>query len=379
MYLEDYLDLDELKLCLEAGTIREAKHEFANLRLYTYTEKAQFAGEWLDAERKCRGLVTWNNIIIGRCMPKFFNYSEHTNGKSYTCQLPVEDFKVYSKMDGSMGTVFFFQGSWLVATKGSFHSDQAKWANEYLASKNTKVLNPRNTYVVEIIYPENRIVVDYGSKETLVLLTVYDNKTGQEVLTEETRLEWGWIGEVVPEYELYGIQDLDGLQEFADLNLQLENDMVTQDREVTGSESEGYVVRFESGLRVKVKMADYLRLHKIVTNCTKRSIWEAMAAGSSLNEYMTDVPDEFHSWVIDAVDEIESIFVMYKDAALLQYADVLDSLPESYSRRDFAELAKEKGLTSALFLLLDGKDDKFEEWCWKMCKPEHEKAFTQSE
>jgi RNA ligase len=48
---------------------------------------------------------------------------------------PTENFEVYEKMDGSLGIVFWYRGQWVVATRGSFTSDQANKAREIL--KNT--------------------------------------------------------------------------------------------------------------------------------------------------------------------------------------------------------------------------------------------------
>ena len=43
---------------------------------------------------------------------------------------------------------------------------------------------PGKTYLFEIIYPENRIVVDYGDYKGLVLIDVIDNETGKSDLQE---------------------------------------------------------------------------------------------------------------------------------------------------------------------------------------------------
>jgi len=168
MQLEKYLSVEELNASIEAGWVRAASHDDLPLTLYTYTEHAQFEGVWNDATRKSRGLVVEDSgKIVAFCMPKFFNYSEHVNGKSYAGPLPVtEDFQIFEKLDGSMGTCFFYDGEWHVATKGSFHSDQAIWATQFLRDKvasDTPGYLPLKdyTYVCEIIYPENRIVVDY--------------------------------------------------------------------------------------------------------------------------------------------------------------------------------------------------------------------------
>jgi putative RNA ligase len=399
MQLKDYLSIDELNDCIENKLVRVAKHDTLPLKLYTYTEHAQFDGSWPDAARKCRGLVVeGTGEIIAWCMPKFFNYGEHEHfqvdesdrGKPYAKPLPVgEDFEIFCKMDGSMGTVFFYDDRWHVASKGSFHSEQAEWATEHLNSKlwtygdeyeapeYKGVLNSQKTYVCEIIYPENRIVVNYGSLEDLVLLTVYDNRTGEECFTEERKLEWGWVGSVVPRYEPYSLT-VDELQHLASENILLDED--NGDREVSGDAMEGYVIRYASGIRCKVKLTDYLRLHKIVTNCTDRSVWEALKdrGQDGLEYFLADVPDEFHDWVqvvsADIINHADSVI----DFAHRDFETIVSQVGTD-NRKAFAELAKKSVYAPALFLLLDGKIEKFKEWVWDQVKPAATRSFFKGE
>lgn len=400
MRLGEYLNTIELSECIEDKLIRVAKHDTLPLKLYTYTEHAQFDGSWPDAARKCRGLVVEDTgEIIAWCMPKFFNYGEHENfqvdesdrGKPYAKPLPVgEEFEIFCKMDGSMGTVFFYDDRWHVASKGSFHSDQAKWATNWLrdalgcmelrdgsTGHQFDPLNRQNTYVCEIIYPENRIVVNYGSLKDLVLLTVYDNRTGNECFTEERKLEWGWVGSIVPSYEPYSLT-VGELQHLACENILLDED--NGDREVSGDAMEGYVIRYASGIRCKVKLTDYLRLHKIVTNCTDRSVWESLKerGQDGLEQFLADVPDEFHDWVqgvsTNIINHADSII----DFAQNDFETIVSQVGTD-NRKAFAELAKKSVYTSALFLLLDGKIEKFKEWAWDQVKPAATRSFFKGE
>jgi RNA ligase len=406
MRLSEYLDVYELAHMIEAGRIREAKHESLPLTLYTYTERAQFAEEWTDSERKCRGLVVEDTgEIVAWSMKKFFNYSEHANGKSYAAPLPAEEFEVFSKMDGSMGTVFFYDDSWHVASKGSFHSEQAQWATSYVRQKvdfgdflvpRCDALDKFTTYVCEIIYPTNRIVVDYGSLEDLVLLTAYAVEDGAEWAgdgLERRKLEWGWVGSVVPWHDPCGISVGD-LQTLADENILIgdEDQWTNNDREVSGTDSEGYVVRFKkSGIRCKIKLNDYLRLHKVLTNCTERSIWEVLSTGGSLDGFLENVPDEFREWVNETAQRLKEDYEFLLDDSYLEFVDVLyTSVPNfdlgqlgadlrsSIDRKKFAAEAMREGklYPSACFLHLDGKSSKLSEWAWKKIRPSAAKPFT---
>lgn len=390
MHLYDYLDRADLVKSLGDGLVHESVHDELPLVLYSYTNKAMFEGTWSDATKKSRGLVVEDNgQIIGWCMPKFFSYGDHASGRACAGTLPAaEDFEIYAKVDGSMGTAFFYEDQWHVASKGSFHSEQAQWATEYIRKQfrfkengipmGFDPLNWHKTYVCEIIYPQNRIVVDYGSLEDLVLLAVFDNETGKECMTEERKLEWGWVGSIVQSFDPHGVS-MDELQALADENIQFGDDdaYVTNDREVSGTESEGYVVRYESGIRCKVKLADYLRLHKKLTNCTERTIWESVRKGESLEALLDNVPDEFHKWVEFVVDGLS----VAKDIMVIRWIELYDhvvSYNPGKNRKDFytaIDILFQEEDKGALCLLWDGDFHKLDDMAWKLLYPPPSKPF----
>lgn len=389
MHVSEYLSLAELDDAVKHKAIRRATHDTLPLVLYTYTEHALYQGQWTDAEQKCRGLIVEDTgQIVGRCLSKFWNFSEHTSGRSYAKPLPDEAFQIFAKQDGSLGTVFFYDDQWHVATKGSFHSEQAKWATRYiraatgtgetiegLVGHDFDPLNKQKTYVCEIVYPTNRIVVNYGSLETLVLLTVLDNETGEEEFTEEHKLEWGWIGDVVQEFDPNSLSVAE-LQELADENVLLANGLDEQDRVVTGTDMEGYVVRFRNGTRVKVKGTDYLRLHKVLTNCTERSVWEVLSSGGSFDEFLADVPDEFYTWVTKVTLGLSTEHDRLINEAREDFRYFREQNGDS-DKKTFAEYALRQPSPSALFMLWDGNEDKLSDWAWKQLRPEATKPFNQ--
>lgn len=366
MQLSDYLDVKELNDDLDKGYVVKAKHNHLPLDMYTYSRSAQYDSYWSDATRKSRGLVVARNSskIVAFCMPKFFNKSEHDNGKSYAGPIPLEPFKVFAKKDGSMGTVFHYDGEWHVATKGSFHSDQAIFATNLLRSRNTSFLAVGTTYVVEIIYPENRIVCDYGDTVDLVLLTTYSS-LGSEFVNSDT---WNRLGfSTVEEFRSCGLLDLDHLCED---NLSIEGE------KVVGTDEEGYVLRFESGTRVKVKFDDYLALHKILTNCTERSVWEAMYNNADMSQFFENVPDEFDTWVRSVMSNIENKVRDFEIASAELYNKIVDTVGTE-DRKAFAleALKLEPIYKSAMFTLLDGKS--LRDLAFKQCYPAAVKPFRQ--
>jgi RNA ligase len=58
-------------------------------------------------------------------------------------------------------------------------------------------------------------------------------------------------------------------------------------------DDEGFVVRFSNGLRLKLKGAEYRRIHALISRCTPLAMWEAMAAGDDMGAIRRDLPEEF--------------------------------------------------------------------------------------
>ena len=84
---------------------------------------------------------------------------------------------IYEKVDGSLGISFYCEYSkqWRIITRGHFGSKQAQWAMKYIQDiKMDESLTRGHTYLFEIVYPENRIGVDYGDFEGLILLHAYN-------------------------------------------------------------------------------------------------------------------------------------------------------------------------------------------------------------
>jgi hypothetical protein len=111
--------------------------------------------------------------IVARPFAKFFNYG------TPQAVIPAEPFVVTEKIDGSLGILYYLDGEPHIATRGSFTSEQAARARRCCASYEIE-WTPGTTPLFEIVYPENRIVVDYGDRRELVLLAAIDHATGRD-------------------------------------------------------------------------------------------------------------------------------------------------------------------------------------------------------
>jgi RNA ligase len=339
--------LEKLNKYYEDGLLYKQVHPSLPLTIWNYTEKVQYENLWDEVTLMCRGLVTDNNgDIVATPFQKFFNIEE---GKFE----PTEKFEVYEKMDGSLGIVFWYQGQWVVATRGSFTSDQAIKARELLQKYNTDIMFRHLTFCFEIIYPENRIVLDYGTDEKLVLLGTF-NKDGKE-MDSEIWSQWGF--DVVKKY--------DGISDYKQLKEMVKNDQ------------EGFVIKFFNGDRVKVKGVEYLRLHKIMTNVTTTGVWEYLRNGEDVMEILKDVPDEFYNKIKTYVQHLKyGYFQISEDAGkkfdYMMYGKYNDKEPIT-DRKEFAEwvLTQPKHMSGILFRMFDKKD--YSEIIWNLIRPEFKK------
>lgn len=339
--------LEKLNKYYEDGLLYKQVHPTLPLTIWNYSEKVQFENLWDEVTLMCRGLVTDNEgNMVAIPFQKFFNIEENR----FT---PTENFEVYEKMDGSLGIVFWYQGQWIVATRGSFTSDQAIKATEILNKYNKDIMFRHLTFCFEIIYPENRIVLDYGDDEKLVLLGTFD-KDGKEVDIDM----WSQYGfDVVKKY--------DGIKDFKELKSMIKDDQ------------EGFVVRFTNGDRIKVKGVEYLRLHKIMTNMSTTAVWECLKNGDDIETILKDVPDEFYKKIKDYVRDLRyAHFQISERAGKLhdgfRYGKYNDKDPEP-TKKEFAEfvLKQQKVLQPVMFAMWDKKN--YDEIIWRIIRPEFKK------
>lgn len=251
----------------EAGLVNVQRD--GDLALYTYSKSAVYERVWTPFTEMARGLILdlAAELVMATPFPKFFNVGERP-------EIPALPFEVFEKLDGSLIIAFHDGTRWRAATKGSFKSEQAQWAQERLAYQGTDDMHPGWTYLFEYVGPENKIVVHYDESE-LILLGVY-NEQGLEAI-HDTLTHIGWtlgVG-VAARYSYDSIADLMAIAGSLPANM------------------EGFVIRFSNGYRLKVKGDEYCRLHRLVSNVTPLAIWEAMAANDKVSDIRRELPEEF--------------------------------------------------------------------------------------
>lgn len=226
------------------GEVYARRNEDASLIIFNYKPKAMYDNRWNWLERVSRGLIlnALTGEVVARPFDKFWNYGERGDfheGKTVT--------DVREKMDGSLGILYLHRGQFRIATRGSFDSRQAKWATEYLLDHHSLIGLAGVTLLFEIVYPENRVVVDYAEQSFLSLLGVR-RIDGDEVSPAEVDLY----------ADRYGFRRPACLDRFTPEQLR------ERAAELTANE-EGWVVLFTDGSRCKIKGAAYIAIHRIVT------------------------------------------------------------------------------------------------------------------
>ena len=332
-----------LEEMIQQNYVKVQKHQSQELFIYNYTPAAQYDRYWNDCTLACRGLIlNGSGNVVARPFPKFFNLGEYENQL-----IPNEPFEVFEKMDGSLGILYWIDDKPLIATRGSFVSNQAGVATKMLHTTYSDTISKLDkglTYLFEIIYPENRIVVDYGDEQALVLIGVIDKTSGEDM--------------PLPEIGFPVVKKYDGLN---DIHLLKTNETFNK---------EGFVIRFRSGYRLKVKFDEYQRVHRIVTNVSSISIWEYLKEGKSFDDILERVPDEFFQWVKNKKKQLIEKYDAILAKAKADFK-VLDS------RKATALYFQTCQYPAVMFNLLDGKS--VERTIWKMIRPKFEKPFAQEE
>jgi RNA ligase len=344
--------LDIINRYYDKGLLTKQTHPELPLTIWNYTERVQYDGLWDNITLMCRGLVTDSTgNIVARPFRKFFNMEE---GRCET----TSSFEVYDKLDGSLGILFKYKGQWIICTRGSFVSDQAVEATKMLDKYDIGILPDRYTYLFEIIYPENRIVVDYNGHRGLVLLGAVITESGIEP-------SYGSLKDIAAMSNIPLVRIYNGIADYKELK-----DMVRDDEE-------GFIVKFDNGERMKVKGAEYIRLHKLMTNISTTVIWEHVKDGFEVLLLLEDVPDEFYKKIQLYVKELNWQYGSIRNRVgkifdYHMYGKYGDKEPIT-NKKEYAEwvMTQEAVFRPILFNMFDRKD--YSKHIWKLIKPKYEK------
>lgn len=357
--LDNIASVEGFQHAVTAGLVRTRAHDNPSVPyiVYDYTEIAQFNKNWDTITIASRGLIvnTETNEIVARPFGKFFNDNESVEG--YNDFARTGPVVVSEKVDGSLGILYQLpNGSWAISTRGSMNSDQAAHATEVYNQRYANSWTPRTdvTYLFEIIFRENRIVVDYGDMDDLVLLGAVHKATGRSLTVTEARM--GWIGPVARQMPFASYEEA-VMAAIPDTE-------------------EGYIIHFtDTDKRVKVKGDTYLRLHRVVFGITPLRVWENLAYDDQRNDWILAIPEEFTT----LVEKYEKALRAQHETLFQEAVVVTEKVMQDYSalgvddRKVLANLINQtvtnKQLRGRVFLLVDGRTDTLRKALWKNVRP----------
>jgi RNA ligase len=171
----------------------------------------------------------------------------------------------------------------------------------------------------------------------------------------------------------------------------------------SGISTEGYVIRYANGLRAKVKLAEYVRLHKVLTGITERDIWRMIglrkfadqpaklvakalgcpagevgaATGDPLAALLDAVPDEFDQWVKSVAARLEHELTMRQAAVEMAYTGISNLASDRGAFARAVQTISDPGTKAAMFLRLDGKPTGLH--LWRSIRPESVAPYTQDD
>lgn len=302
----------------------------------------------LDIVKECRGIILRESDFEVVCFPftKFFNIDE-----PYASDIDWDSVRVQEKVDGSLIKLWCDKGMWNLSTNGCIDAFSAELPSD-LGSSCTfgklfmsvcddnlfSKLNPKYTYMFELVSPYNRIVVPY------LLTSIYHIGTRDNISGLELECDIG-------------------VKKPREYNLKTEEDIRNAASNLPFDE-EGYVLVDSNYHRVKVKSPAYVRAHRLQNN------------GSITFERIMDI------MIMNEQDEFLSYFPQYKndfdkvDEAIIQYQnhlieieqEVKEKAKDFKSRKEFASWALEnhKDIVDICFKIYDNKVKDWESYFKKI-------------
>jgi RNA ligase len=353
VHIEEIVDPDEIERLVERRYVTRRFLAGTDVAVLNYTAKAARDDYWTTETLRCRGLVydVASGEVLARPFEKFFDLGRTaipTGG-------PME---ASEKFDGSLGILYRRpDGRLVVTTRGDPNSWQAEAATRLLGERYVGVEPPEGvTWLVEIVLPENRIVVDYGERRELVALAAIDMATGRDLGVPDT-----WPG---PKAERLDVTE----GSLGDLLAAMEQ----------RGDCEGLVIHWpDENLRAKVKLSEYKALHRLLYATSTVAVWELLARGEDpLDVLARDsgvaLPEEVRAFVARHATAMRD----RHDGLVRDARTVVAGLdPDVRAKRRDAALAIQaaalkSGVPAGLcFLVLDGREDELEAAAWRAVRP----------
>ena len=293
--------------------------------------------------QQCRGIILdtaddWK--IITYAYDKFFNYGEGNGVNFYHEKIDWDSARVYEKLDGSLMTLYYYNGEWLV--QSSSNPDASGRVNGFdfsFAELFWKVWNElgyllpdhpeqnsagtkKCCFMFELITKFNRIVIPSENNRLVLhgmrLLTNY-----REILVGDGGTA-GFGYEIVKQYPLSSWDSV-----------------LQSSKEIPAMESEGYVVCDKHFNRIKVKSPTYCALHHLKHSASPLRMLQVVVQNED-SEFLSYFPE-----LLEEFTEIKAQYQKLVDTITQKWLDVKDITDQ----KAFALAVKDFPYAGSLFQL----------------------------
>jgi len=282
---------------------------------------------------ECRGIVLDQNHdwrVVAFPFSRFANY-----GESWAAPIDWNTARVQSKLDGSMCTLFNYNGEWLVCTKGSpdaggsvgdynFTFADLFWQTFKKQGLDSINLDSSLCYIWELTSMYNRVVVRY-QEDKLTLIGLRDILRGLQEIPVST------MAGIFPVVREWPLNNLDAV--------------IAASQALDPVQEEGYVVVDGSFNRNKIKSPKYVLIHHMRDGFGQRRIIDLIRMGEG-SEFLALFP-EFQKVYNDTNGHI----LMYCQEVDAEY----ERIKHLTDRKAFAEAAKKSKNMSALMTFFNGQ------------------------
>lgn len=285
--------------------------------------------------RECRSLVLnkTDNSLVARSFFRFFNWGEDVSAMK---TFAWDNCTISSKEDGSLITLYNYNGKWCVNTRNSYADSKISdceftweeifWqAMPWTPEEFDKIAHPGMSLIFELCSPFNQIVRHYG-QPTVFLLAIFDGiHEWNSIMVDGFAKQNGFL-------QPFKITCKDPFEVTAAIAKIAETDKTF----------EGFVLRDCHNTRFKFKSETYLALHRLSNNgnvaSTKNLVPLALDGETdeivSYFPYLKERLDKVSEIIQKLQSELDNIFFCHWDVK---------------SRKKFADEVKKHPLSCILF------------------------------